>query len=124
MKESIVEEMTFINSLSKNRARQYAKNGNVTKALKLIKVTKKDFGNNPQKYAEVLAEALDKVDNKLVEVKDTRSEGRKARDWYAKKQGMNVQEKNMFLPKSEEIEEFAKNNNCTVFQAVARMAVI
>ena len=117
-------EAENIKHFSRREAKLYAKSANVKQALKHLKITQADFIKNTHIHAEEVAQAVYDITQGNIAVKDTRSEGRKARDWYAKKKGMNVQEKNMFLPKSEEIEEYAKENNCTVYQAVARMSVI
>lgn len=94
----------------------------VAKALKALNVTKKAFIDNQVDYYDV-AKMMYEVENGKVEVVDNRSEGQKAVDWYARKKGMNRQERIQFLPKAKEVEEYAENNNCTVFQAVARMSV-
>lgn len=94
----------------------------VAKALKALGVTKTSFINNEVDYYEV-AKMMYDIQNGNVEVIDDRSEGQKAVDWYARKKGMNRQERIKFLPKAKEVEAYALENNCTVFQAVARMSV-
>lgn len=102
--------------------KKFAKVPLVAKALKALGVTKTSFINNEVDYYEV-AKMMYDVQNGNVEVIDDRSEGQKAVDWYARKKGMNRQERIQFLPKAKEVEAYASENNCTVFQAVARMSV-
>lgn len=124
MKKNIQEEAHTIALFSKNAAKKYCKTGTVKQALKSLGLTQKAFIENPRIHAEKVAQAVSDVTQGVIEVSDDRSEGRKARDWYARKQGMNKQEKDLLLPKSAEIEVYAKDNNCTVFQAIARMSTI
>lgn len=124
MYKSVKAEAARIRIMSKNKAKKFAKVPTVKKALKSLNVTQKAFSEDTFKYAEDLAQAIYDITQDNIQVEDTRSEGRKARDWFAKKQGFNKQEKDMMLPKSKDIEEYAATNNCSVFQAVARMSVI
>lgn len=124
MEKSVQEESQEIAKMGKKTATRYARMPVAKKALKSLGLTQKEFVSHAYKYADEVAQAVFDITQGKLEVEDTRSEGRKARDWYAKKQGMTKQEKDMFLPNSKDIEKYAKENDCSVFQAVARMSAI
>lgn len=116
----------YRNLKGKGSRKTFTKVPTVRRAIYYLKDTKQiksrqAFIDGKVPY-ELVAKTIYEITNGLIEIVDTRSEGQKAVDWFAKKRGLDRNEKRNFLPSAEEVEEFAENNGCTVFQAVARMA--